>query len=334
MKINRLSPSSYTSWEGCQHRYFLEQNLKYTYPPFKKADMGTVAHKVLENLALIKLRQQEIAAGIEPENTKIEAKKDIFVDINNYTIEELTDLAISAYKEGFFDRNQISNIKKYINTAISARNSEYDPRNREIVSPEKRFKIEIPESWAKLEDGTRFFLSGIMDLVTKVDENTYEIIDWKCKEPKDFNTGAKITYASCVDNIQLRMYHWAATKIYGDDKNYLASIYFLETDDMFTVPYDNTDLPKTEYMLKERYQEIRACNVPKLNRSYKCKLFCPFGKKTTHGTNFPVMEQMVSGGIANRGEPMTICDCSNYHIHMYGIDFVQEHFSKYKKDNI
>lgn len=330
MKINRISPSSYNSWDGCQHKYFLEQNLKYTYPPGKAADIGTVTHKVLEDLALIRLRQQEIADGTT-DDTKLEIKKDVYIDINNYTIDDLTTVALTSFRKGYFVRKDIDEIKQYIDTAISFRGAQYDPRNREIIAPEKRVKIEIPDSWATLEDSSQFFLSGIVDLVTKVDENTYEIIDWKTGRPADFNTGKAKTYQTCQDDPQLRFYHWAATKLYGEDKNYLVTIFFLKTKDCFTIPFDNDDLPKTEYLLRDRFEEIKACQLPKLNRSYKCTKFCPFGKNTCQGTNFPNMRQETYGGVARMGEPMTICDASNYMIHMYGIDFVEENFGKYSK---
>lgn len=328
MKIDRISPSSYSSWDGCPHAFFLEQNLKYRYPPHIKADMGTVVHKALEILALIKLRDQE-----DPTNKMLKIGDNYTLDTSSYTLDEITAHALTLYKEDFFDKAQISQIKKFINTAISSRNGQYDPRNREIVAPEKRVKLDFPESWAKNPDGTTFYLSAVMDLVTKNDENTYEIIDWKCKKPSDFVTGKKIDYKAAADLIQLRAYHWAATKLFGEDKNYLLSIYYLETDDVFTIPYDNDDLQKTEYLLRDRYEEIRSCEYPKLNRSFKCTRFCPFGKNTCEGTNLPNMIQDSFGGIARAGQPMTICDASNYAIHMYGIDFVQENFGKYSKEN-
>ena len=42
----------------CEQQYFLEYVLGYRSPSNKKADKGTIVHKVLEILAGIKLSQQ------------------------------------------------------------------------------------------------------------------------------------------------------------------------------------------------------------------------------------------------------------------------------------
>ena len=43
----------------CEQQYFLEYNLGYRSPSGKKADKGTIVHKVMEILAHIKLCQQK-----------------------------------------------------------------------------------------------------------------------------------------------------------------------------------------------------------------------------------------------------------------------------------
>ncbi len=325
MKIKKISPSSYNSWDGCQHRYFLEQNLKYTFPAGKAADIGTVVHKVLEILALVQLKIQE------QDNTPLKVK-DTEIDIDNYTITELLHLSMSGFKEGYFDGKDIETMQEYLKRALSFNNGEYDPRNRKILAPEKRVKVEIPEEWAKNYDGSQFYLSGIVDLVTEVDENTIEIIDYKTGQPKDWNTGKVKKYKDFFEDPQLRFYHWAATRVYGEYKNFIVSILFFKTQDYFSIPFSSKDLEKTEQLLKDRYHEIKNCNIPKLNISWKCTKFCPFGKLTTEGTNLPQLTQEEIGGIASRGSPMTMCDCSIYNIHLHGIDYVEENMGKYKKN--
>lgn len=70
--------------------------------------------------------------------------------------------------------------------ALEQNNRMYDPRFRDIISPEKKFEFEIKKDWAKYEyflKGEKIEgylkLKGTIDLVTKIDDNTIEIIDWK-----------------------------------------------------------------------------------------------------------------------------------------------------------
>jgi CRISPR/Cas system-associated exonuclease Cas4 (RecB family) len=150
---------------------------------------------------------------------------------------------------------------------------------------------------------------------------------------KDWNTQEEKTYAKLFDDPQLRFYHYAVSQIYGEDKTYIITIFYLKTNDCFQIPFGKEDLKKTKNMLKQRFEEIKETKIPKLNRGWKCTRFCPFGKNTTEGTNFPNLVQLDYGGIAKVGEMMTICDCSNHEIHTKGIDYVQENYGKYKKNN-
>jgi hypothetical protein len=322
MNIDRISPSSYTKWESCQQAYFIEQNLKYTYPPGVAADMGTVVHKVLEYLALIKLGQQE-------KQTELETSKGS-IEFDNYSIAQLEEMAASAYKN--LTKEHYKTITKCVQNALSYADGEYDPRNREIIAPERRVKIEIQEDWAVRSNGERYCLSGIIDLVTKTPTG-YEIIDWKTGALKDWNTGKVKTYQDFYDDPQLRFYHYAATKIYGEEHAYKFTIFFVKENKAFTVPFDNSDLGRTLYLLKDRFLEIQNTQVPQLNRTWKCTKFCPYGQKTAYGTNLPALTQISTGGIAKIGSPMTICDCVSHQINTLGIDYVEANMGKNSKKN-
>lgn len=320
MNIDRISPSSYVSWEGCQHAYFLQQNLKYTYPPGPAADMGTAVHRVMEWLALIKLGQQNNEAELETSKGTI--------SFDDYNIEKLEKMAVASFP--YFTGQHLADVSRCVKNALAYADGEYDPRNREIVAPERRVKIEINEDWAVKENGEKYFLSGIIDLVTKT-ENGYEIVDWKTGQLKDWNTGKIKTYQDFYHDPQLRFYHYAATQIYGLEHEFKITIFFVKENKSFTIPFDPDDLGKTRYMLKDRFLEIKATQVPKLNRTWKCTKFCDFGKRTAAGTNFPPMLQQAAGGIAKIGSPMTICDCSIHHINLYGIDYVEKNMAKNSK---
>lgn len=62
----------------------------------------------------------------------------------------------------------------------------FDPRQREIHAAEPHFDIEIKKPWAEYEyelDGKKLTgnlsIKGTIDLITRVDDDTLEIIDWK-----------------------------------------------------------------------------------------------------------------------------------------------------------
>lgn len=70
--------------------------------------------------------------------------------------------------------------------ALEQNNRAYDPRFRTILAPERKFDLRIEKDWAKysyIHKGEKIDgylgLKGTIDLVTKVDDNTIEIIDWK-----------------------------------------------------------------------------------------------------------------------------------------------------------
>jgi hypothetical protein len=69
----------------CEQQYCLEYVIGYRSPSNKKADKGTIVHKVLEILAGIKLSEQKNDSYYEDD---ILGK----IDINNYNIDHITVL--------------------------------------------------------------------------------------------------------------------------------------------------------------------------------------------------------------------------------------------------
>ena len=74
----------------CEQQYYLEYVLGWRGPSNKKADKGTIVHKVLELLAMIKKAEQD----------KIESISDDIVGqikIKNYAIDKLFDKVYEYY---------------------------------------------------------------------------------------------------------------------------------------------------------------------------------------------------------------------------------------------
>ena len=59
MIVTYIRSSSYNNYDFCQMQYFLTYVLGYRSDSNKKADLGTMAHKVMEILAGLKKFQQD-----------------------------------------------------------------------------------------------------------------------------------------------------------------------------------------------------------------------------------------------------------------------------------
>ena len=97
-------------------------------------------------------------------------------------IEEIIDRSskhYSAKSAEQWGRIDFKHVNNYSCIPLELFNGNYDPRKRKIVNPESHFQIPIEQPWAKLSNGEYFTIKGTIDLVTQVDDNLYEIIDWK-----------------------------------------------------------------------------------------------------------------------------------------------------------
>ena len=59
MIVTYIRSSSYNGYDYCQMQYFLTYVLGYRSESGKKADLGTMTHKVMEVLAVLKKFQQD-----------------------------------------------------------------------------------------------------------------------------------------------------------------------------------------------------------------------------------------------------------------------------------
>ena len=115
---------------------------------------------------------------------------DVHSRVGVEVVEDLITRSAAYYgrnKEGgSFTDIQIRDIRNYSWIPLELYNREYDPRTRNIYHPEKSFDIPIDAEWAyyyyrlKGQDiHGQFSTKGTIDLITKIDDNTLEIIDWK-----------------------------------------------------------------------------------------------------------------------------------------------------------
>lgn len=187
------------------------------------------------------------------------------------------------------------NITNFVWITLDYQNRQFDPRTRHIVSTEKQFDLEIPEQWADYEysyrgkniDGT-LRIKGTIDLITQVDENTIEILDFKTGQRKDWKTNEPKTYKKLHEDSQLLMYYYAATRLYPN-KNVLISIFFIRDGGPYTLCYDDVELQTALAIFKNVKEEVNNCKLPILldhnQQNFMCRNVCDYYKQKINNKN-------------------------------------------------
>lgn len=326
----------------CEQQYFIEYVLGWRGPSNKKADKGTIVHKVLEILADIKLAQQ---------NNKKNIADDILgnIDLYNYSLEEIIEKIYSFYIKQFshhdWSNKDFLDCKQWCYKAIGLNNGMFDPRNRDILQPEQHFDIIINKPWSKYTYKTdegdldgNLALKGTIDLITKIDDNTLEVIDWKTGKRLDWATGKEKTHAKLQNDPQLMIYHYAISQIFPEYDYIIVTIYFINDGGPFSIMFDKNDLSRTEDMLRNKFEIIKKTKKPKLNKTWMCNKLCHFGKTTFEdNNNIKSIVEYRDNQTCSIGSNMTKCEQIKHEIEIKGIDQVtleyknQSHsFGKYK----
>ena len=178
-------------------QYFIEYVLGWRGPSGQKADKGTIVHKVLEVLAVIKKAQQDQIKMIDDDVAGT-------VDAYDYNIDNIIDQAYNHYSKASshhkWTAKDLKDCKEWVYKAIEFNNGMFDPRNRTILCPEQHFDFEIKKPWAKYAYDTSdgklegyLALKGTIDLITQVNDSTIEVIDWKTGRRLDLATGQEKT---------------------------------------------------------------------------------------------------------------------------------------------
>jgi hypothetical protein len=316
----------------CEQQYFIEYVLGHRSPSNKKADKGTICHKVLEILAGIKLSEQN------NQNNYID---DIIGSINikkyniNHIIEQIYNHYTSQFKHHEWTPTDFKDCRLWVNKALTEHNGIFDPRLRNIVQPEQHFDIEIDKPWANYEyetkDGVikgKLSIKGTIDLITKVNDSTLEVIDWKTGKRLDWATGQEKTLDKLYSDAQLKIYHYALSKLYPEYDHIIMSINFINDGGAFSLCFDKSDLSSTEDLIRKKFEEIKKCKKPKLNKTWKCNKLCHFGKKTFTGNNTinPILEYR-DGQVTPNGQYMTICEQIKHDTELYGIKNVVDNYT-------
>lgn len=316
----------------CPQQYFFEYILGWKSPSNKKADKGTIVHKVLEILAEMKYADQN--------NNRI-IQDDIYgeIDLDKSSMFDdafILDIINVVYKYYTTHNNHHEwsetdkkDCTKWVQKALTYNNRMFDPRYRDIVRSEQHFDISIDKPWSKYSYKTEdtiiegnLAIKGTIDLITRVNDSTLEIIDWKTGRRLDWATGEEKTISKLQKDPQLMIYFYAASKLYPDIKHIIISINFINDGGAFSICYHENDIYEAEQMIRKKFEEIKNTQKPQLNKSWKCGKLCFFGKTTFKETKIDPMLEYRDSQLTKHGECMTKCEQLKHDTDLYGIDHV------------
>ena len=332
MLVTYVRSSSYNNYAYCEQQYFMTYVLGHLSNSGKKADMGTMAHKVMEVLAGLKKDMQDRprAKVLKVDDDAVGEvkipKNELFSDD---TVDMLVELSIDAYgaksTHKFYPGDR-KDVRDTVYTFLRHNDGQFDPRNRNIHYPEPHFDIPIEEEWAKFEyelNGKKvqgqLAIKGTIDLVTKLDDETIEVVDWKTGRRLDWATGEVKDYKKLENDAQLLLYYYAISKLYPDFPHRIMSIFFYKDAEgkpdpyPFSMCFGPEDEQRFLEMLRKRVEQIRENVMPKqLDPSlkhWKCKNLCHFAKNNWPGTDVP-MCRYVAEHLKEHGMDKTVKDCT------------------------
>lgn len=326
MLVTYIRSSSYNNYAYCEMQYFLTYVLGHQSVSGKKAQLGTIVHKVMECLASCKKMLQDD----EQKQMSIEDDKVGKIDFTKRKlgtkkfVNELVDLSYDYYTSHCV-HNYTNADHKFCKdvtwTALEYNSGQFDPRKRNIAASEPHFDILIEEDWAKysydLPNGEtlegQLAIKGTIDLVTEIDDGIIEVIDWKTGRRLDWATGEEKTYEKLCSDPQLLLYYYAIANLFPDYKQAIMSIFYIRDGGPFSMCFDKEDQDKFLGMLKARFEDIKSNQLPRLisknRKHWKCTKLCHFYKNNWEGTNTCMCEH-VDTHLQEYGMEDTIKNCT------------------------
>jgi hypothetical protein len=314
-------------------QYFINYVLGWPSESNKRADIGTMAHKVMECLAGLKKFSQD-----NPKKNILTTTDDVLgkvkVSVREFRtdeyLKELSDLSFTNYSEKFHKhewlKKDCDEIYKLVKIFVDHNDGQFDPRYRLILSPEQHFDLPIEEEWAKFEyehDGKiltgQLAIKGTIDLMTTVNKDTIEVIDWKTGRRMNWATGEEKDFKKLSQDPQLMLYFYAITRLFPKYPNKIMTIFFCKNASgsydpkPFSMCFDDSTAQQFLTMLKGRFEEIKTNKNPKLldprRNDFKCKKMCTYCKSNWPGTD-QSMCAYVEKSIKLKGLEKTVSDCS------------------------
>ena len=275
MIVTYIRSSSYNNYDYCQMQYFITYVLGHRSVSGKKAQLGTVVHKVMEVLASCKKKLQD-----EPDKKSLYITDDGIGKVNFTKNSLFTKTFVNKILDRSYEYYTTNCTHKYTGAdkrfcvklttdGLEYNDGQFDPRKRNIVDAEPQFDIPIEAPWAKFKynvDGKevegQLAIKGTIDLVTEVDDGVIEVIDWKTGQRKNWATGEEKTYEKLLEDPQLLLYNYAISKLYPEYQQAIMSIFFIRDGGPFSMCFDESDQEKFLGMLEQRFKQIKHNECP------------------------------------------------------------------------
>lgn len=331
MLITYFRSSSYNAHSSCEQDWFMQYNLGWKGSSGLAASKGTIAHKILEILAIIKKGQQDGLAVVEDKIVGV-------VPTEGYNLSDISDKVFGHYSSQETQHNwsekDLKECKKWVGMAMDLNGGMFNPLQRHIVAPEIHFDFPILKDWARYSYNINgeaieghLSLKGTVDLVTQIGEGVYEVIDWKTGAyRKDWATGKVKEHEDFQKDPQLMFYYYALSNVFPEIEQIMLTIYFIRAGGPYSVIFTKDDLPKVEDMLRKKFEAIKKQQMPKLTKTWKCSKTCYFGKNTFEGTGIKPIREFRSGQVTRKGELMTMCEQVNFENQRKGLDRVMKEY--------
>ena len=204
--------SSFNAHRFCPMQYYLEYALGWRGPSGKKADKGTIVHKVLEITALCKKGAQDGKKIITDDFIGRVSTANPDPKYLEKVIARVYKKYTEAASHHEWSEKDEKDCVKWGWKALQYNEGMFDPRNRDVVEAEPHFDIALEHDWAscsyKIEDeevSGILSLKGTIDLITDLGDGVYEIIDWKTGRRLDWATGDKKEQKDLFKDPQLRI---------------------------------------------------------------------------------------------------------------------------------
>lgn len=298
MIITYFRSSSLSTFKICPQKGFINYVLNKPHRSNLAAAKGSVVHKIMELLALGKLAIQNGKTEFDAEELGIIQVADID------DIEYLHSLAVPLIQSEcpyLLDPKEVSARQLWTDEAteeclqwtldaLSWCDGLYDPRNQKIVAVEKHFDFPIKEKWAKYSydlGGEKIEgylnLRGTVDLIVEDAPGVLMVIDYKTGAPSktggimDWSTYKDKSYDDVKNDLQFRLYHYVLALMYPEYEHIFLTAFYTRSGGPRILDYTREDGIKTQQILRQRFEEIKAIQIPDVSPGKKCN-FCDYRK--------------------------------------------------------
>lgn len=274
MFITNIRSSGFNCHSLCPHKFYIEFVLGMKFKPGKNADLGNATHKALELLALQRL------AVLKNELCFTDNEVGTF-NVQDFTVEHAVRIGYEHYKKltphhEWTDRDHVT-VMKYVMNTLEFNGGIYDPRRRHIIAAEQFFELEIDRNWAAYQyqigdeqiDG-HLKLFGTIDLVTELDKETAEILDWKSGKCTTYPEGKDKDSLYVNSEPQFLIYFWAAKRLYPQYKQWLMTVWYAQFNKPYTIYFDADYEREAEQKLERKFKCIQEMQRTTLNRGWWC----------------------------------------------------------------